>query len=122
MQVRIEAETLHNLFFNIMKIAFPDSDFSEAKNAMSFSNPGGAASGAAGQSTKQAALGHKRRASTSEAEQHGSGHSRHNQPSEVPSRPHSSRSERDSRHSGSGSRDQLPDGAGLLHPSDMFIV
>nr|CAB3445292.1 unnamed protein product [Digitaria exilis] len=119
-EVRIEAETLHNLFFNIMKIAFPDSDFSEAKNAMSFSNPGGAASGAAGPSTKHAALGHKRRASTSEAEQHGSGHSsRH---SEVPSRPHSSRSERDSRHSGSGSRDQPPDGAGLLHPSDMFIV
>ncbi|TKW33464.1 hypothetical protein SEVIR_2G237601v4 [Setaria viridis] len=121
-EVRIEAETLHNLFFNIMKIAFPDSDFSEAKNAMSFSNPGGASSGAAGPSTKHAALGHKRRASTSEAEQLGSGHSRHNQPSEVPSRPHSSRSERDSRHSGSGSRDQLPDGAGLLHPSDMFIV
>nr|CAB3448550.1 unnamed protein product [Digitaria exilis] len=119
-EVRIEAETLHNLFFNIMKIAFPDSDFSEAKNAMSFSNPGGAASGAAGPSTKHAALGHKRRASTSEAEQHGSGHnSRH---TEVPSRPHSSRFERDSRHSGSGSRDQLPDGAGLLHPSDMFIV
>ncbi|CAN6271151.1 unnamed protein product [Urochloa humidicola] len=118
-EVRIEAETLHNLFFNIMKIAFPDSDFSETKNAMSFSNPGGAASGAAGPSTKHAALGHKRRASTSEAEQHGSGHSRH---SEVPSRPHSSRSERDSRHSASGSRDQLPDGAGLLHPSDMFIV
>ncbi|WVZ78198.1 hypothetical protein U9M48_025947 [Paspalum notatum var. saurae] len=121
-EVRIEAETLHNLFFNIMKIAFPDSDFSEAKSAMSFSNPGGAASGAAAPSTKHGASGHKRRASTSEAEQHGSGHSRHNQSSEVPSRPHSSRSERDPRHSGSGSKDQLPDGAGLLHPSDMFIV
>ncbi|CAN6167182.1 unnamed protein product [Urochloa humidicola] len=121
-EVRIEAETLHNLFFNIMKIAFPDSDFSEAKNAISFSNPGGSASGASGPSTKHAALGHKRCASTSEVEQHGSGHSRHNQPSEVPSRPHSSRSERDSRHSGSSSRDQLPDGAGLLHPRDMFIV
>ncbi|XP_004956997.1 ATP-dependent helicase BRM isoform X1 [Setaria italica] len=121
-EVQIEAETLHNLFFNIMNIAFPDSDFSEAKNAMSFSNPGRAASGTAGPSTKHAALGHKRRASTSEAEQHGSGHIRHNQSSEVPSRPHSSRSEIDSRHSGSGSRDQLPDGAGLLHPSDMFIV
>nr|ACF85741.1 unknown [Zea mays] len=42
-EVRIEAETLHNLFFNIMKIAFPDSDFMEAKNAMSFSNPGSGA-------------------------------------------------------------------------------
>ncbi|KAJ1277512.1 hypothetical protein BS78_04G009800 [Paspalum vaginatum] len=121
-EVRIEAETLHNLFFNIMKIAFPDSDFSEAKSAMSFSNPGGAASGAVAPSPKHAASGHKRRSSTSEAEQHGSGHSRHTQPTEVPSRPHSSRSERDPRHSGSGSKDQLPDGGGLLHPSDMFIV
>jgi SWI/SNF-related matrix-associated actin-dependent regulator of chromatin subfamily A protein 2/4 len=89
---------------------------------MSFSNPGRAASGTAGPSTKHAALGHKRHASTSEGEQHGSGHIKHNKSSEVPSRPHSSRSARDSRHSGSGGRDQLPDGAGLLHPSDMFIV
>jgi hypothetical protein len=62
MQVRIEAETLHNLFFNIMKIAFPDSDFSEAKNAMSFSSPGGSASGGAAApaapSSKHTASGH----------------------------------------------------------------
>ncbi|AQK67811.1 ATP-dependent helicase BRM-like [Zea mays] len=129
-EVRIEAETLHNLFFNIMKIAFPDSDFMEAKNAMSFSNPGSGAA-AAPSSSKHAAPSLKRSrasasASASEAEQqHGSGHSsRHNQPSEAvpPSRSHSSRSERDPRHG--GSRDQhLQDGAaGLLHPSDMFIV
>ncbi|KAL6848387.1 hypothetical protein ACP4OV_021681 [Aristida adscensionis] len=121
-EVRVEAETLHNLFFNIMKIAFPDSDFREAKNAISFSNPGGAAAS----STKHTTSGHKRRASTSEAEQHGSGHTRHNQlssVSEVPSRAHGSRSERETRHSGSGSRDQLLDGAGLLvHPGDLVIV
>ncbi|XP_062224337.1 ATP-dependent helicase BRM-like [Phragmites australis] len=123
-EVRVEAETLHNLFFNIMKIAFPDSDFREAKNAISFSNPGGSASSAP--STKHSASGHKRRASTNEVEQHASGHTRHNQPSsvsEVPSRAHSSRSERDSKHSGSGSRDQVQDGAGLfMHPSDLVIV
>lgn len=124
MQIRVEAETLHTLFFNIMRIAFPDSDFTEAKNAMSLLKPGGAASSAA-PSTKHTSSGHKRRSSTSEAEQHGSGHNRHNQPSsvnKVPSRGHGSRSERDSRQSGSGTRDQLLDGAGLMHPSDLVIV
>lgn len=41
MQVRSEAEKLRDLFFHIMKIAFPDSDFREAKNAVTFSSPGG---------------------------------------------------------------------------------
>jgi hypothetical protein len=125
MQIRLEAETLHTLFFNIMKIAFPDSDFREAKNALSLLNPGGAASSAAAASTKHSSSGHKRRSGTNETEQHGSGHSRHNQPSSVnkiPNRSQSSRPERDSRHSGSGSRDQLLDGAGLIHPSDLVIV
>lgn len=126
MQVRVEAETLHNLFFNIMKIAFPDSDFREAKGAMSFSNPGGGASGSAAQSTKQSASGQKRRSSTSEAEQHGSSTSRHNQHApvgEVSGRAHTSKSEKDSRHSGPGSREQFTDSAGLFrHPTDMFIV
>ncbi|KAF0934382.1 hypothetical protein E2562_025007 [Oryza meyeriana var. granulata] len=125
-EVRVEAETLHNLFFNIMKIAFPDSDFREAKSAMSFSNPGGGASGAAPQSTKQSASGQKRRSSTSEVEQHGSSSSRHNQHvpvGEVSGRVHTSKSEKDSRHSGPGSRDQFTDSAGLFrHPTDMFIV
>ncbi|GJN18786.1 hypothetical protein PR202_gb05985 [Eleusine coracana subsp. coracana] len=124
-EIRVEAETLHTLFFNIMKIAFPDSDFTEAKNAMSLLKPGGSASSAAAPSTKHGSSGHKRRSSTSEAEQHGSGHTRHNQPSsvnKVPSRGQNSRPERDSRHSGPGSRDQLLDGGGLMHPSDLVIV
>ncbi|CAL9104968.1 unnamed protein product [Musa acuminata var. zebrina] len=40
-EVRSEAEKLRDLFFHIMKIAFPDSDFREAKNAVTFSSPGG---------------------------------------------------------------------------------
>jgi hypothetical protein len=122
MQIRVEAETLHTLFFNIMKIAFPDSDFREAKNVSSLMNPGGAAGSASAPSTKHTSSGLKRRSSTSEAEQHGSGHARHNQPSSVnkaPSRSHSSRPERQS---GSGSRDQLLDDSGLIHPSDLVIV
>ncbi|WOK94898.1 hypothetical protein Cni_G03603 [Canna indica] len=41
-EVKCEAEKLQDLFFNIMKIAFPDSDFREARNAGTFSSPGGA--------------------------------------------------------------------------------
>ncbi|KAJ3693904.1 hypothetical protein LUZ60_009384 [Juncus effusus] len=36
-QIRNEAERFHSLFFEIMKIAFPDSDFREAKNSIDFS-------------------------------------------------------------------------------------
>ncbi|KAL8138466.1 hypothetical protein V2J09_004467 [Rumex salicifolius] len=38
-EVRIEARKVHDLFFDILKIAFPDSDFKEAKNAVSFAGP-----------------------------------------------------------------------------------
>lgn len=40
MQVRFEAKKVHDLFFDILKIAFPDTDFREARNALSFSSPG----------------------------------------------------------------------------------
>ena len=90
---------------------------------MSFSNPGGGASSTAAPSTKHSASGHKRRSSTTEAEQHGSSSGKHNQHAPVGEVPSRVKSERDSRHSGPGSRDQLPDNAGLLpHPSDLFIV
>ncbi|KAJ3685779.1 hypothetical protein LUZ61_014943 [Rhynchospora tenuis] len=36
-QVRNEAERLHSLFFDIMKIAFPDADFREIKSSINFS-------------------------------------------------------------------------------------
>lgn len=124
MQVRVEAEILHNLFFNIMKIAFPDSDFQEVKDSLSFSNPGGGASSTAVPSAKHLASGLKRRsATTTEAEQHGPGsgkHSHHASAGEAPSR---AKPERDSRHSGPGSRDQSLDSPGLpLHPGDLFIA
>lgn len=38
-EVRNEARKVHDLFFDIMKIAFPDSDFREARNSLSFSGP-----------------------------------------------------------------------------------
>ncbi|XP_058191289.1 ATP-dependent helicase BRM-like isoform X2 [Rhododendron vialii] len=38
-QVRTEAKKVHDLFFKILNIAFSDTDFQEAKNALSFSSP-----------------------------------------------------------------------------------
>ncbi|KAG8056283.1 hypothetical protein GUJ93_ZPchr0002g23333 [Zizania palustris] len=74
---------------------------------MSFSNPRGSASGTAAPSTKNTASVHKRRSSTSEAEQHGSSSSRNNQHApvgQVLGQIHISKPERDSRHSGPGKR------------------
>ncbi|XP_076907787.1 ATP-dependent helicase BRM-like isoform X2 [Bidens hawaiensis] len=38
-EVRSEARKVHDLFFDIMKIAFPDTDFREARSALTFSGP-----------------------------------------------------------------------------------
>ncbi|GAB4844503.1 hypothetical protein Ancab_037881 [Ancistrocladus abbreviatus] len=38
-EVRSEAKKVHDLFFDILRIAFPDTDFREARNAISFSGP-----------------------------------------------------------------------------------
>ena len=37
--MRSEARKVHNLFFDLLKMSFPDSDFGEARNALSFSGP-----------------------------------------------------------------------------------
>lgn len=39
LQVRSEARKVHNLFFDLLKMSFPDTDFREARNALSFSGP-----------------------------------------------------------------------------------
>jgi len=36
--VRSEARKVHDLFFDILKIAFPDTDFGEARSALSFTS------------------------------------------------------------------------------------
>ncbi|KAL6128685.1 hypothetical protein ACLB2K_072040 [Fragaria x ananassa] len=38
-EVRTEARKVHDLFFDILKIAFADTDFREARSALSFSSP-----------------------------------------------------------------------------------
>ncbi|KAL4562685.1 hypothetical protein LXL04_026715 [Taraxacum kok-saghyz] len=37
-EVRSEARKVHDLFFDILKIAFPDTDFREARSALTFTN------------------------------------------------------------------------------------
>ncbi|KAF9668977.1 hypothetical protein SADUNF_Sadunf14G0059600 [Salix dunnii] len=54
-EVRTEARKVHDLFFDILKIAFPDTDFREARNALSFSGP--SSTPVSAPSAKQAALG-----------------------------------------------------------------
>ncbi|XP_004510773.1 ATP-dependent helicase BRM isoform X2 [Cicer arietinum] len=39
LEVRTEARKVHDLFFDILKIAFPDTDFREARSALSFTGP-----------------------------------------------------------------------------------
>ncbi|XP_015584288.2 ATP-dependent helicase BRM [Ricinus communis] len=58
-EARSEARKVHDLFFDILKIAFPDTDFREARNALSFSNPLSTSSSAP--SPRQAAVGQSKR-------------------------------------------------------------
>lgn len=58
-EVRVEARKVHELFFNILKIAFPDTDFREARNAISFSGP--VSTPASAPSPRQAAVGQGKR-------------------------------------------------------------
>lgn len=59
LQVRSEARKVHDLFFDILKIAFPDTDFEEVRNALSFSGPGAASQSAP--SPKQPSAGQSKR-------------------------------------------------------------
>lgn len=57
-QVRSEARKVHDLFFDILKNGFPETDFREARNALSFSGP---FSTTASPSPRQAAIGSSKR-------------------------------------------------------------
>lgn len=66
-QVRSEARKVHDLFFDILKIVFPDNDFREARNSLSFASPPSAST--YGSSSKQVLPGQNRRQkATSSAE------------------------------------------------------
>ncbi|KAK4415921.1 ATP-dependent helicase BRM [Sesamum alatum] len=54
-EVKSEARKVHDLFFDILKIAFPDTDFREARNSISFSSS--VATPASGPSSRQKLTG-----------------------------------------------------------------
>ncbi|KAJ8573177.1 hypothetical protein K7X08_009688 [Anisodus acutangulus] len=58
-EVRSEARKVHDLFFDILKIEFPDTDFREARNSISFAGP--AASTTPGASSRQMPVGQNKR-------------------------------------------------------------
>ncbi|KAL4363356.1 hypothetical protein GQ457_04G031340 [Hibiscus cannabinus] len=64
-EVRSEARKVHDLFFDLLKIAFPDTDFREARNAFASSGP--ASTSASGPSARQVAVS-KRQKSINEVE------------------------------------------------------
>ncbi|KAK9040613.1 hypothetical protein V6N11_015757 [Hibiscus sabdariffa] len=53
-KVRSEARKVHDLFFDLLKIAFPDTDFREARNALAFSGP--VSTSVSGPSARQVAV------------------------------------------------------------------
>ncbi|KAH0768139.1 hypothetical protein KY290_004063 [Solanum tuberosum] len=58
-EVRSEARKVHDLFFDILKIEFPETDFREARNSISFAGP--AASTTPGASSRLMPVGQNKR-------------------------------------------------------------
>ncbi|KAJ0110887.1 hypothetical protein Patl1_00471 [Pistacia atlantica] len=58
-EVRSEARKVHDLFFDILKIAFPDTDLREARNALTFSGP--ASTSISAPAPRQVAAGQSKR-------------------------------------------------------------
>lgn len=50
--MRSEARKVHDLFFDILKIAFPDTDFREARSALTFTSSVAASASASGSSPR----------------------------------------------------------------------
>ncbi|CAN4111570.1 unnamed protein product [Withania somnifera] len=59
LEVRSEARKVHDLFFDILKLEFPETDFREARNSISFSGP--AASTTPGASSRLMPAGQNKR-------------------------------------------------------------
>ncbi|GAB2217338.1 hypothetical protein Drorol1_Dr00000512 [Drosera rotundifolia] len=126
-EVRTEAKKVHDLFFDILNIAFPDTDFQEARNTISFAGPSaGSASGTT--SRPSAVVQNKRQKMINEVVPEHAPSPRHSSRGpftgheETKLRPHVSA--KDSRlGSSSSSRDQgQHDDAPLLtHPGDLVV-
>ncbi|TKY65425.1 ATP-dependent helicase BRM [Spatholobus suberectus] len=132
-EVRSEARKVHDLFFDILKIAFPDTDFGEARGSLSFSSQNPANTAA---SPRQATVGpSKRHRVTNDVETNPSPSQKSSQkPSQKPSQSGSASNgentrfkghlpQKDSR-TGSGSAREQPqqDNPSLLaHPRELVV-
>ncbi|KAK8654521.1 hypothetical protein V6N13_128484 [Hibiscus sabdariffa] len=59
LEVRSEAKKVHDLFFDLLKIAFPDTDFREARNSLSFYSP--VSTSTSGPSSRHVAVGKRQK-------------------------------------------------------------
>ncbi|KAK9013776.1 hypothetical protein V6N11_041772 [Hibiscus sabdariffa] len=59
LEVRSEAKKVHDLFFELLKIAFTDTDFREARNSLSFFSP--VSTSTSGPSSRQVAVGKRQK-------------------------------------------------------------
>ncbi|KAK7389936.1 hypothetical protein VNO78_25233 [Psophocarpus tetragonolobus] len=127
-EVRTEARKVHDLFFDILKIAFPDTDFRDARSALSFS---GQAAASTVTSPRQASASQsKRHRMINEMEtepypsqrslQRGSASSGENNRIKVHLPP---RETRTGSGGGSGTREQLQqdDSSLLAHPGELVV-
>uniref|UniRef100_A0A6M2FAQ2 ATP-dependent helicase BRM n=1 Tax=Populus davidiana TaxID=266767 RepID=A0A6M2FAQ2_9ROSI len=124
-EVRTEARKVHDLFFDILKIAFPDTDFREARDTFSFSGPSSTSISAP--SPKQAALGLiKRHKSINDVEPDSGTTHKPMQRGSIPTGEDTRRvpvPQKETRlGSGSGSsREQYPQDDSPLHPGELVI-
>lgn len=126
-EVKYEARKLNDIFFDIMKIAFPDTDFREAKNSLTFPSHGGSSAasppkkGAAASQSKQQKMVSKPEpsrappkpslCSTSPLQEEG-----------RMTRAYASKFNKESRPAtGTSSRDLAPHERPLTHPGDLVI-
>ncbi|OMP00371.1 SNF2-related protein [Corchorus olitorius] len=121
-EVRSEARKVHDLFFDLLKIAFPDTDFREARNALSFASP--VSTSAAAPSSRQVAAGKRQKpindvesdfGVTQKSLQRGSNHAGED------GRVRGHAPQKESR-LGSGTREQYQqDDSPLTHPGELVI-
>lgn len=121
MQVTSEARKVHDLFFDILKIAFPDTDFQEARDALSFTGPVSAAA------TRLASVNQSKKKRSTNDVGTDSG-STHKQRGPIPSsegtriRVHVPHKETKlGSGSGGSSREQYQQDDSPLHPGDLVI-
>ncbi|XP_010275655.1 PREDICTED: ATP-dependent helicase BRM-like isoform X2 [Nelumbo nucifera] len=123
-EVRSEARKVQDLFFDIMKIAFPDADLQEARNAISFSGPGATSAPSPKQATNSQ---NKRVKLINNVDPEPNPSSKLRGPTsadeDTRSRGHVSKLPKDSRHASSSrlERGQGDEASLLAHPGDLVI-